>query len=339
MGITIVDKLDEKVWRAFVDQHPQGNIFHTPEMFKVFERARGYCPRLLAAIDDDGHVQALLLPIQVTLMNGLLRRLTTRSIIYGGVLCSTNPAGNTALQMLLHAYKESTGRDALFSEMRNLSDLSMFQPVLSESGFVYEDHLNYLIDLNGSPGEVLQNTGSRTRKHIRQALRKGVVIVEEMEDLELLPMWYELVRKSYTAAHVPLADHTLFEAAFSILQPRGVAQFWLARIDSQYVAASVELLYKDTIYGWYSGVDRAFSAESPGELLMWRVLESGSMAGYKIYDFGGAGRPNEKSGVRDFKSKFGGRLVCYGRNTYTHAPTLLRLSSVGYSILRRFINN
>ena len=119
---------------------------------------------------------------------------------------------------------------------------------------------------------MLQNTGSRTRKHIRQGLRKGVVIVDEMEDLELLPVWYELVRKSYIAARVPLADRSLFEAAFSILQPRGVAQFWLARIDSQYVAASVELLYKDTIYGWYSGVDRAFSAESPGELLMWRVL-------------------------------------------------------------------
>jgi len=337
MSLALVDSLDEEVWREFVNKHPQGNIFHTPEMFRVFERARGHLPRLHAAIDGEGRVKALLLPVQVTLMNGLLRRLTTRSIVYGGVLCSTDPAGKTALEILLRAYSERDGREALFTEMRNLSDLSILQPVLSESGFVYEDHLDYLIDLNGSPGEILQNTGSRTRKHIRQALRKGVVIVEEMEDLELLPMWYELVRKSYTAAHVPLADRSLFEAAFSILQPRGVAQFWLARIDSQYVAASVELLYKDTIYGWYSGVDRAFSTESPGELLMWRVLEYGSMAGYKIYDFGGAGRPNEKSGVRDFKSKFGGQLVCYGRNTYTHAPALLRLSSAGYSLLRRFI--
>ena len=87
----------------------------------------------------------------------------------------------------------------------------------------------------------MQNIGSRTRKHIRQALRKGTVIVEEIDDLNLLPAWYELVRKSYTAARVPLADRSLFEAAFSILQPTGMAQFWLARIDSTYVAASVEL--------------------------------------------------------------------------------------------------
>ena len=66
-----------------------------------------------------------------------------------------------------------------------------------------------------------------------------------------------------------------------------MAQFWLARIDSTYVAASVELLFKDRIYGWYSGVDRAYASEASGELLMWRVLEQGSMDGYKTYDFGG----------------------------------------------------
>lgn len=337
MGIDIVNTLDKKVWREFVDLHPQGNIFHTPEMFQVYENARGYHPQINAAIDSDGKVLALLLPVQVTLMNGLFRRLTTRSIVYGGVLCSKDPIGQTGLGILLHTYVDSAEHECLFTELRNLSDTSLLQPVLSDSGFVYEDHLDYLIDLNGSPSDVLQNIGPRTRKHIRQALRKGSVIVEEMGDPTLMPVWYELVSKSYAAARVPLADRTLFEAAFNILQPRGMAQFWLARIDKKYVAASIELPYKDTIYGWYSGIDRAFAAEYPHELLMWCVLESGSMAGFKIYDFGGAGRPNEEYGVRDFKAKFGGRLVCYGRNTCTHAPNLLRLSSAGYSILRRFI--
>ena len=132
MSLAIVDSLDEEVWREFVNKHPRGNIFHTPEMFQVFERARGYLPQLHAAMDGDGRVQALLLPVQVTLMNGLLRRLTTRSIVYGGVLCSTDPAGKTALEILLRAYSESAGREALFTEMRNLSDLSILQPVLSQ---------------------------------------------------------------------------------------------------------------------------------------------------------------------------------------------------------------
>jgi serine/alanine adding enzyme len=114
-------------------------------------------------------------------------------------------------------------------------------------------------------------------------------------------------------------------------------QFWLARIGSKYVAASAELLYKDVIYGWYSGVDREYSNESPGELLMWHVLQYGAMAGYKIYDFGGAGKPGEKYGVRNFKAKFGGKLVCFGRNIKVHSPTLLRISQLGYQAYRRLI--
>ena len=116
-----------------------------------------------------------------------------------------------------------------------------------------------------------------------------------------------------------------------------MVQFWLGRIGLHYVAASAELIYKDVIYGWYSGVDRVFAAEYPGEILMWQVLSWGAKNGYKIYDFGGAGKPGESYGVRDFKAKFGGQLVNYGRNTLVHSPTLLRVSEAGYQVYRQLI--
>lgn len=87
MYVAITKYLDENFWREFVDRHPQGNIFHTPEMFQVFERARGHSPLLQAALDENNRVLALLLPVQVTLKNGTFRRLTTRSIAYGSVMC------------------------------------------------------------------------------------------------------------------------------------------------------------------------------------------------------------------------------------------------------------
>ncbi len=337
MSFKLVVSVDEEVWRGFVDRHPQGNIFHTPEMFQVFERARGYHPRLYAAVDDDGQMLALLLPVQVTLINGPLRRLTTRAIAYGSAVCSSDTMGRKALAALLDDYTQKSHHQILFTELRNQSDLSAIQPVLQQCGYTYEEHLNFLIDIQGSPEQILQNIGSRTRKHIRQTLRKGLVVAEELRDHSLLPLWYELVHKTYNAARIPLADYSLFDAAFNVLQPRGMVQFWVARVGQTYVAASAELLYKDVIYGWYSGVDRAFAAESPGELLMWCVLERGSMAGFKTYDFGGAGRPNEVYGVRDFKAKFGGQLVCFGRNTKIHSPHLLRWSKWGYQFFRQLL--
>jgi lipid II:glycine glycyltransferase (peptidoglycan interpeptide bridge formation enzyme) len=339
INLVKVNSLDENIWRQFVDRHPNGNIFHTPEMFQVFNNTKGHQPKLHATLDDNGQVQALLLPVHVTLSNGLLHSLTTRSIAYGGVLCSKDQVGEKALITLLNSYSETINRDAIFTDMRNLSDTSTIQPVLTQCGYMFEDHLDYLISLDGSTEEVLQRIGARTRKHIRKTLRKGKIIVEEMHDSNLLPVWYELVQKSYRAAWVPLADITLFEAAFKILQPKRMVQFWLARIDKTYIAASVELLYKDLMYGWYSGLDRKYAKEMPGEMLMWHILEWGTRNGYKTYDFGGAGKPDEEYGVRDFKAKFGGQLVNFGRNKRVHAPCLLTLSTIGYKIFRKYLNN
>jgi len=239
----------------------------------------------------------------------------------------------------LRTHTREAGREALFTELRNLSDLSAIQPVLSECGFAYEEHLDYLIDLNCSPEQVLQSIGPRTRKHIRRALRKGSVIVEQVTNRNQIADWYDVVCKTYRAARVPLADRSLFEAAFDILQPRDMISFWLARIGATYVAASAELVYKDVIYGWYGGLDRAYAEDLPGELLTWHILEWGAGNGYRTYDFGGAGKPGEPYGVRDFKAKFGGRLVCFGRNTNIPSPRLLRLSERGYQVYRGLLRH
>lgn len=333
----IVRFLDEGKWRQFIESHPTSNVFHTPEMFQVFTQAKGHQPMLWAVTDHGGQVLALLLPVHVTLRGGLLRRLTTRAVLYGSVLYDPSSAGEEALATLLRTYVQEVDHGVLFTELRNLSDLSAVQPVLNDCGFVYEDHLNYLVDLNCPVEEVMQGLGARTRKHIRRGLKKQEVVVEEIIERSQIGVCYDLLRKSYAAARVPLADRFLFEAAFDVLRPQGMVKFWLARVGDAYAAASVELLYRDTIYGWYGGVDRAYAGYTPGELLMWHILQWGAENGYRLYDFGGAGKPDEEYGVRDFKAKFGGELVCYGRNTCVHAPRLLWLSEQGYRLVRRWL--
>jgi lipid II:glycine glycyltransferase (peptidoglycan interpeptide bridge formation enzyme) len=336
-NLTIVNTLDPKIWREFTDKHPQGNIFHTPEMFKVFERTRGHQPKLWAAVDNDGRLLALLPPVQVTIKDGLMRRLTTRSIAYGSVLSYPDSAGNEAVAALLRSYRQSMKSEALYTEFRNLSDQSAIRPVLEKSGYVHEDHLNYLIDLRCSPNELLQSFGPRTRKHIRRESKKCQLVFEQVTHSAQVKTCYDLIKKSYLAASVPVADISMFEAAFDVLNPLNMVKFWLVRKDSVYIAASVELIYKDVIFGWYGGVDRDYSSCTPSEYLTWCILDWGVRNGFRMYDFGGAGTPEEEYGVRDFKAKFGGQLVCYGRDKWVHSPNLLRFSTAGYEIIRRFV--
>lgn len=331
----IVRQLDECLWREFVDNHPQGNIFHTPEMAQVFAQAKGYRPDLWATVDENGFPLALLLPVQVTLVQGMLRQLTTRAIAYGSVLCSPGP-GKQALSMLLRAYQQDARKAALFTELRNLSDLGDLQSVLQDNGFAYEDHLNYLVDLDRPSEVIMQGLGKRTRHMLRRALRQGQVVVEDVDRPEQAAICYDLLRKTYAKAHVPLADPSLFKAVYQVLNPRGMVKFLLARVGDQYAAAAVELIYKDVIYGWYGGMDRAFSRHIPNEQLLWYIFKWGAEHGYRVYDFGGAGKPDEKYGVRDFKAHFGGKLVCFGRNTWVHSPVLLRASERAYTFYRKF---
>jgi len=333
--IKIVNSLREADWRRFVTENPNGSIFHTPEMFQVFANTLGFKPGLWAAVDLSGYPLALLLPVQIAVMKGLMRKLTTRAVVFGGVLWKPDAEGLQALAVLLKTYINEKKDAPIFTELRNLWDLGAGLPVLQEYGFEYEPHLNYLIDLSDGPEAVFQAIGSRTRKNIRRGLNRGEVLVDEIKERDQLAQCYELLEKTYENAQVPLADRSLFESSFDILSSKGMIRFTQACIGEVAVATSVELLYKDVIYGWYGGVDRAYGNYVPNEIIMWRILEWGAKNGYRVYDFGGAGKPDEKYGVRDFKAKFGGELVSYGRNLYVHHPSMLWVSKIGYQTLRR----
>lgn len=334
MNIQVMHTLSVDIWREFVEKNAAGNIFHTPEMFQVFARAKRHQATLWTAVGDGQKPLALLAPVQIAVIGGILRKLTTRSVAYGSVLWDPSDAGREALSLLLKSYTEKKDHVSMFTELRNLSNLEDMQSTLNGYGFVYEDHLNYLINLNCSVEEIFENIGRRTRKNIRHGLNQGEVMIEEAKELGQVAVCYDLLRKTYKAAHVPLADQSLFNAAFELLYPRGMIRFTLAHIRGVPIATSIDLLYKDVIYGWYGGLDRTYKNSMANELLMWHILEWGSKNGYRLYDFGGAGKPSEKYGVRDFKAKFGGDLVCYGRNIWIAHKTLYKMSKNVYDLYR-----
>ena len=56
------------------------------------------------------------------------------------------------------------------------------------------------------------------------------------------------------------------------------------------------------------------------------------MHGYDIFDFGGAGTPKKSYGVRDYKKKFGGKLVNYGRYEEIRRPLKFATANVGFKL-------
>jgi serine/alanine adding enzyme len=171
---------------------------------------------------------------------------------------------------------------------------------------------------------------------VRISKRRGVV-PKELHNRSQIPAYYDLLLQTHRRANFPLADVSLFYAIYDILVPKGMAKMLFACVEDQYVAASLEMPYKDVIYSWYSGYDSAYSKTYPNDILVWYILEWGAKNGYSYFDFGGAGAPDEPYSPREFKAKYGGKLVNYGLNIRTHAPGRLMMSRMLYPIYQRVL--
>ena len=334
--LRVRDRLDEGAWRSFVDTQPDGNIFHTPEMARVFERTKHHRSTVLAATDSSGFPHALIAPVEVALIGGPVRSWTSRAVAYGGLLCSDDVPGRAGARQLLAEHRRATGRRSLFTELRHLSDASFLRGILEADGFSHEDHLNFHIDLERPEDGLWRGLSKTAQQRVRSGQRKGVVM-EEVSGEPDLDQTYSLLCDVYKRVGVPLAHRSLFSAAQSILHPLGMFKVFAARLDERIVATRYVLLYKGRILDWYAGADRAFASSSPSEVLVWQILRWGQEHGYRIFDFGGAGRPDEPYGPRAFKAKFGGTLVNFGRDVLVHAPIRLRLSRSGYVVGRRLV--
>ncbi len=332
-NITLTRNLSTPIWQRFVEDHPNGNIFHTPEMFQVFTRAEKHYPTIWAAVNSDGFPVALFLPVNITTISGL-PRFSTRAVIYGGVLSERSERGHAALSALLQAFKQDRSTPLLFTEIRNITDATYWQPILDNNRFLYQDHLNYIVDLDRPAELIWKQFDSQARTKIRKA-EKSEIAVEEVKSLEQVQEGYKILDAVYRRIQVPLAPKSLFTAAMEVLGTDGKLRFLLAKKNGIYIGVSVNLLYKDRIFGWYAGALDEYSTFGVNELLNWTIIEWGASQGYKIFDFGGAGRPNEPYGPRNFKAKFRGRLVNYGRNIYVNSPYQLKLSNFAYRLYRK----
>jgi lipid II:glycine glycyltransferase (peptidoglycan interpeptide bridge formation enzyme) len=97
------------------------------------------------------------------------------------------------------------------------------------------------------------------------------------------------------------------------------------------------LFHKRVVTYWYTGTSREHATLRAGDLLVWKAIEIGRASGCRVLDLGGAGRPDEPYGVRDFKAKYGGVLVDHGRDVLTSASFRMRIATMGYALGRRFL--
>ncbi|MCL7414300.1 MAG: GNAT family N-acetyltransferase, partial [ANME-2 cluster archaeon] len=284
--IEITDTFDRQQWDEFIHDHPHGNIFQTTEMAEVYRQTKDYDPISLAAFDSDsGKILAILQAVVIREIGGILGSFSARSVIQGGPVFVGGEEGLESVAKLMEHYDGVVGKKIVYSQIRNMWDTQGIRDILSSLGYIYEEHLNFLIDLDRPADEIWSNIHKSRRKGINRAEKTGISI-RYLEELVELDDCHDLIEETYKNVKMPFADITLLKAAFGILGPIGVADFYIASQDGKPVGTRITLKYNGKVHDWYAGSLK--NAAYVDEAIVWHILKENA-GKQKVFDFGGAG--------------------------------------------------
>jgi len=82
-------------------------------------------------------------------------------------------------------------------------------------------------------------------------------------------------------------------------------------------------------------LDSEYKNQFPSIMATWAAIEYANENNIPLFDFMGAGNPNEAYGVREFKSRFGGEQVEHGRYLNILNPFLYKIGEIGLNVLSK----
>ncbi|HNX65238.1 MAG TPA: GNAT family N-acetyltransferase [Bacteroidales bacterium] len=324
----------EDKWSQFVNQHQNGNIFHSPVLVSFYENVPFYMPVTIFYLDTNGEILGLIVSYILRESDGLLGSFSSRAIVWGGPLIKNGH--EEILSELLVVLKSCLKRKVSYIQIRNLFSTSEIKNAITSEGFVFEEHLNILFTLKKPLESLWKDVHPTRRKQINRAVKKGVVIkVADKLDSDELQQCYEILEQVYHNAKLPFPEKSFFEKAAGMISGDGEFKAIIAYWNNEIIGFRFFLLFKGLIYDWYAGSNPAHYDKYPNDILPWALIKWGHEHGCHTFDFGGAGNPKRKYGVRDYKLKFGGDTVNFGRYLFVCKPLIYYPAKLAFTILKK----
>ena len=304
-------------------------LFQSREFYRFISSCEQFAPFRFSVSRDGREVGIIQGFIQKD--GGVLKRfLSRRAIINGGPYLSEEITEDEVKELLNRCRKGLKGK-AIYIETRNFSDYSRYQRLFEECGFVYEPHYDFVV--NTQTLEVAEeNLGKSRKRDVRTSLRDGATIVEEPSQVQV-EAFYEVLQNLYrTKVKTPLFSRDFFIR----LSREPFSKFLLIEYQGEIVGGTVCVFDDETVYEWFAcGKDGMFKNIFPSTLATWAGIRFAAQTDHQRFDMMGAGAPGDKGyGVRDFKAKFGGELVEYGRFKCILNKPLYSIGKLGVKLMK-----
>ncbi len=257
--------------------------------------------------------------------------LSRRAIINGGPLLA-NDITEEELSLLLSTLKKQLSGKVIYIETRNYHDYSRYRSVFEQHGFIYEPHYDVIVDTE-TPDVVKTHMGKSRVRDVNTSLKKGAVLIDNPTEDEVRSFYTILENLYRTKVKTPLFPLSFFLQLWQMQ----FAKFILVKYQDGIVGGTVLVYDSNVVYEWFAcGKDGIIKNVYPSTVATYQGVFFAAENGFKRFDMMGAGSPGDGGyGVREFKLKFGGKLVEYGRYKCICNQLLYKIGVLGVQLLKK----
>ena len=181
------------------------------------------------------------------------------------------------------------------------------------------------IDLRRSEDEILAAMSGNTRRKIRVAAKKGVVI--RAASIEDLPLLYQLYQITGERDKFLIRSFAYYRRAWEQFMRAGLAQALIAEHKGVAIAHVILFHFGSKCWYFYGASSNEERERMPNYALQWAAIRWAKAQGYQVYDMWGAPDVFDESdsmwGVYQFKRGFRGELTRHiGAWDFAVHPTL-----------------
>jgi serine/alanine adding enzyme len=321
-------EINKEKWLNLLEISDFSTPFQTPMFYTMFRDLEGFSTDVFAVEENMSYTALAVVTIQKE--KGIKGFFSRRAIIYGGPLLIENENGEIALSTLLNAIKRNIRQKVIYFETRNLYDYSYYKDCFKDCEWNYEPYLNFHLDCSNE-ATVWKNFDNNRKRQIKKAIEQGVKI-EEAQDLNEVAVFHNILHGLYRSkVKKPLLPYDFFRIFFE----KKMGKYLLVKFKGKIIGGIMcPILEGKAIYELYiCGLDHEYKEASPSVMATYAAVEYGLKNGLQRFDFMGAGKPNEEYGVREFKAKFGGEMIEYGRFIKICNPLLYSIGKLGLKVL------
>lgn len=324
-------EINTEKWIELTKSSIHTSYFQTYDCYRFF-KSLSFLEPFTFGLEENEDLKVVAVGYIVSDGSRIKRFFSRRAVILGGLSLDSDTSQET-LEIFLETITKELKNKAIYLEIRNFTDYSDYKQTFTKCDFSYQPHLNFHVP-TPDVDKAFQQLNTTKRRDVRISLKNGAVIEDTKKIVDVRDFYLILSDLYQNKVKTPLFPEEFFTKAIT---ENPDAHLFCIKYNEKIIGGSFCFaLDGRKLYELFvCGLDGVHKNIFPSTLATWAAIEYTAQHQFEYFDMMGAGKPDESYGVREFKSKFGGELVEYGRFQYIFNKTLFSLGKKAINYLKR----